>query len=87
MMDALALNIPVIVSDNTLVSNFVKRYHIGIVYEAGNLASLKNALEQMRDEKKWNNFKDNLLSIRMNQNVSIEKFSKELFDVFRYVLR
>lgn len=87
LMDALALNIPVIVSDNTLVSNFVKRYHIGIVYEAGNLASLKNALEQMQDEKKWNNFKDNLLSIRMNQNVSIEKFSKELFDVFRYVLR
>lgn len=83
-MDAVALEMPVICSDNTLVAEFVKEYHLGKVYKSGDIESAKNAFFQlMNNNDEYNICKKNL--VKYKETHSMDIYSNRLFTIINKI--
>ena len=83
-LDAVALCMPIITSDNTCFSNDVKKYQLGIVYETGNETSLKNAMRRMYEDRQfYDSCIQNLKAYRSTRDISI--FSCNLKQIIKNI--
>lgn len=78
-MDAVALGMPVICSDNTAVAEFVLENDLGRVYSAGNVESAIKAFSQLLNDEVYRICKENIA--RYRESHSIEAYSDRLFSV------
>lgn len=78
-MDAVALGMPVICSDNTAVTEFVLENDLGRVYSAGNVESAIKAFSQLLNDEVYRICKENIT--RYRESHSIEAYSDRLFSV------
>lgn len=78
-MDAVALGMPVICSDNTAVAEFVLENDLGRVYSAGNVESAIKAFSQLLNDDIYRICKENIT--RYRESHSIEAYSVRLFSV------
>lgn len=60
-LDAIALNMPIVVSDNVFFSELIEKYQLGIVYETGNTLDLAKAMEKI--------YYDNEFLLRCKENM------------------
>jgi len=80
-MDAIALGKPVICSDNLYFADEVKRYELGLVYEAGNQDSLAACMRKMKDDTVFRQACAANMR-RYAEGKSIANYSRELFVIF-----
>lgn len=78
-MDAIALGMPVICSDNTTVAEFVLENDLGRVYSAGNVESAIKAFSQLLNDEVYRICKENITRYRETHN--IDAYSKRLFSI------
>lgn len=78
-MDAIALGMPVICSDNTAVAEFIRVNDLGRVYTAGNVESAIRAFSQLMNDEVYRICKENIT--RYRESHSIEAYSDRLFSV------
>lgn len=84
-LDAIALCMPIITSDNTCFAGEVEKYNLGIVYETGSVDSLKRAMRKMKNDKQfYNKCTINLQNYKEKRDIS--KFSKKLQEIIKRVL-
>ena len=84
-LDAVALCLPIIASDNTCFSKDVEKYKLGIVYETGNVESLKKAMKRMYEDKVfYKNCVHNLENYKKTRDISV--FSEKLRNIMRTVM-
>lgn len=80
-MDAVGMNMPVIVSDNSPIGEIVLSYNIGLVYHAGDAHDLARAMEQISRQEILSELKNNLLLYR--QSISLENTNKIILEAFK----
>lgn len=78
-MDAIALGMPVICSDNTAVAEFVRENNLGRVYNAGNVESALKAFLQLMNDDVYRICKENITRYRETHN--IDTYSNRLFSI------
>ena len=83
LMDVLALEIPIITSSDTLIADIVRKYDIGIVFKTGDLDSLTDALNQMKEQKLVDMFIHNLKMLSKNNFMSMNKYSFMISRIFK----
>lgn len=78
-MDAIALGMPVICSDNTAVAEFIQANDLGRVYTTGSIDSAIDAFLQMMDDDVYSMCKRNMMSYRETHNIDV--YSDRLFAI------
>lgn len=84
-LDCMAIDCPVITSDNTCFANDVVKYNLGRIYKTGDVDSLIKVFKELNGNE--------LLYIQMRENISlyskdrtIEKYAKNLLQIFQMVI-
>lgn len=84
-LDAVALCMPIITSDNTCFAKDVEEFQLGIVYETGNAESLKNAMKKMYENKAfYEECVGNLANYKKTRDISV--FSDNLKNIIKKVV-
>lgn len=85
-LDAIALQIPIICSDNACFASLVIENKIGLVYETSSVSSLSEKLQQLyEDEELYNLLADNMKEF--SKTHTIEQTSIRLRDIINKVIR
>ena len=85
-LDAVALCMPIITSNNTCFSSDVQKYQLGLVYEAGNKESLKQSMNKMyMDRQFYDNCTKNLQTYKKDRDISA--FSCNLKKIIKNVMK
>lgn len=85
LMDAMALQKPVICSDNFYLADQVNKYQIGLLYKAGDKSSLVDCLKRVSDDKSL----VDRLSVNMkaySERSSLQEYSDKVFYIFKALL-
>lgn len=86
LMDALGLGIPIICSDNAYCSELVKQTGIGLIYHAGDVASLAKCMELLKQESLYNQCKDNLKAYNKSIGSGMQDYSVKVMEIIKHVL-
>lgn len=79
-MDALALQMPIIASDNVSFAWEIDEYGLGLLYKTGDIESLKAAIRKLHgDENFFKACKENIAEYIMHSN--IKEYSKQLWQI------
>lgn len=84
IMDALGLGMPIICSDNSYCSELVEREGLGLVYKAEDPASLALCMNELKNEQRYNECKQNI--VKYNLGGDLLNYSKKLMRIFYKVL-
>lgn len=84
-MDAVALNMPIICSNNTCFSQYVIQNKLGIVYTAGNFEELVEAMKKFNDNKYYVKCVSNMK--KFSQGKSINIYSSKLENILKEVVQ
>lgn len=85
-LDAVALCIPIVTSDNTCFSDDIKKYHLGVVYKTGNKESLKKAMKKIYEDKIF--YKECVRNLKgYKETRDIQLFSQKLQNIIRKLLQ
>lgn len=83
-LDCVALEMPVIASDNVCFANNIVKNDIGIVYQTGNKKELSGALLKMENEAYYKKYSANIKKYRIGKTV--QKYSENLLSIIKEIM-
>lgn len=82
-LDCIALNMPIIASNNVYFANEIEKYNLGILYEANNEKSLEGALKMMVNGAcDFTNYNEAIRQYSIGR--TINKYSERLITIIKY---
>lgn len=80
-MDALALRMPIIASDNVSFAWEIDEYGLGLLYKTGDIESLKAAIKKLHDDESFfKKCRENITEYTRHSNIN--EYSKRLEKIF-----
>ena len=83
-MDAIALGMPIIVADNSVMSNIVLANSCGLVYHAGDLSSLVKCMQDMSNKLSLKRMGANARSYA--ESVNMITYSKKNNEILQKIM-
>lgn len=84
-LDAVGMNMPVIVADNSPMSVLVKEYNIGLVYKAGDARDLADKMSTISKQSIYKIFKENMR--KYSEDISVDKVSVSIQKIIENIAK
>lgn len=85
-LDAVALGMPVIASDNVCFANYIVERKIGLTYRTGNYESLKEVLYKMYNDKDFYEECRNNMKI-FSEEHSVDDYSTKVVEIIKQIMK